>query len=554
MRWILWLLTAGCLAQAQAPLFDRFFDEYYFHFYPTAGTSAGFHQYDPKLEDYSQAAVRERVTVLRQFEKQFAALPASADRDLVLGKIRADLLELESIRQWETNPDTYSGGITNSIFLIMSRTFAPAADRLGSVIAREKQMPAVFVAARKNLKNPPRIYTEIAIEQLPGIISFFEKDVPLAFREVRDKALLADFQKCNQGVTAALRSYQDFLKKDLLPRSHGDFRIGTENYRRKLDYEEMVDIPLDQLLKTGYANLRQNQEAFRQAAKKIDPNKTAMQILGDLQKDHPTGAELLASFRNVLAGLRDFIVQRRIVDIPSPVMPIVEETPPFMRALTSASMDTPGPYEKVATEAFFNITLPEATWPKRQVEEHLESFNRGTIISTAIHEAYPGHYVQFLWMKQAPSKTRKLLGAGSNAEGWAHYCEQMLLDEGYGAGDPKLRLGQLQDALLRNARYIAGIEMHTGKMTFDQGVDFFVKEGYQTRANAERETKRGTSDPTYLVYTLGKLEILKLRDDYKRRQGAKFTLREFHDNFMKQGYPPVKIVRRALLGNDTPVL
>lgn len=225
-----------------------------------------------------------------------------------------------------------------------------------------------------------------------------------------------------------------------------------------------------------------------------------------------------------------------------------------MRALTSASMDTPGPFEKVATEAFFNVTLPEANWPKQKIEEHLESFNRGTIISTAIHEAYPGHYVQFQWIKQAPSKARKLLGAGSNAEGWAHYCEQMMLDEGYGAGDPKLRLGQLQDALLRNARYIVGVEMHTGKMTFDQGIDFFVKEGYQTRANAERETKRGTSDPTYVVYTLGKLEILKLREDYKKMQGAKFTLREFHDNFMKQGFPPVKIVRRTLLGRDTPVL
>ena len=542
------------LTQAQDPLFERFFDEYYFRYYPTAGTSAGFHQYDSKLEDYSKAGVSARTAALRQFEKHFAALSPSADRDLVLGRIRADLLELEKIRSWEKNPDVYSSGITNSVFVIMSRAFAPPDDRLRSVIARENQMPAVFASARENLKAPPRIYTEIALEQLPGIIRFFEKDVPLAFQKVRDAALLADFQRSNQAVIRELRGYQRFLEADLLPRSNGDFRIGAENYRRKLEYEEMVDIPLDRLLKIGYANLRENQEAFRQVAKRIDPSKTAMQILEDLQKDHPAGNELLQSFRSVLAGLRDFIMLHKIIDIPSPVMPKVEETPPFMRALTSASMDTPGPYEKVATEAFFNVTLPEANWPKRQVEEHLESFNRGTIISTAIHEAYPGHYVQFLWVKEAPSKTRKLLGAGSNAEGWAHYCEQMMLDEGYGAGDPKLRLGQLQDALLRNARYIVGIQMHTGKMTFDQGVDFFVKEGYQTRANAERETKRGTSDPTYLVYTLGKLEILKLREDYKKVQGAKFTLRDFHDNFMKQGFPPVRIVRRALLGNDSAVL
>jgi uncharacterized protein (DUF885 family) len=257
----------------------------------------------------------------------------------------------------------------------------------------------------------------------------------------------------------------------------------------------------------------------------------------------------------VLGGLRDFITAHHIVTIPSQVMPIVEETPPFMRATTFASMDTPGPFENVAKEGFFNVTLPEATWSKQQIEEHMAGFNRGTIVSTAVHEVFPGHYVQFLWLKDAPmTKVRKLIGCSSNAEGWAHYTEQMMLDEGYGNGDPMLRLGQLQDALLRNARYIVGIQMHTGHMTYDQAVDFFVKEGYQTRANAEVETKRGTADPTYLYYTLGKLEILKLRDDYKRMKGAAFSLEQFHDAFLKQGFPPIKIVRRALLGNDSPVL
>jgi len=252
--------------------------------------------------------------------------------------------------------------------------------------------------------------------------------------------------------------------------------------------------------------------------------------------------------------LKDYITANKIIAIPSPVLPIVEETPPFMRALTTASMDTPGPYEKVAKEAFFNVTLPEASWTPKQIEEHMEGFNRGTIISTAVHEAYPGHYVQFLWMQTIPSKVRKLLGANSNAEGWAHYCEQMMLDEGYGNGDLKLRLGQLQDALLRDARYIVGIQMHTGVMTYNQGIDFFVNEGYQSRTNGERETKRGTSNPTYLYYTLGKLEIMKLREDYKKMRGSAFTLEEFHDRFMREGTPPIKIVRKALLGNDSPVL
>jgi uncharacterized protein (DUF885 family) len=541
-------------AESWDSLVDRFFDQADFHFNPSAGTSAGFHQYDAMLEDFSRDSIRQQVAVLKQYEREVSGFPLSADREIVLGSIRSALLDLESIRSWETNPDRYSSTASNAVFVIMSRNFAPPSERLKSVIARERQMPKMFEAAHANLKNPPRIYTEVAIEQLPGIISFFEKDVPLAFHGVTDRVLLDQFHEANATVIRELQRYEAFLKNDLLPRSKGDFRIGAENYRKKLLYDEMVEIPLDRLLQIGYANLRQNQELFRETAKKIDPKRTPQQILEDAEKDHPAADKLLDAFRDTLGGLRGYITAHRIVTIPSPVPPIVEETPPFMRALTTASMDTPGAYEKVAKEAFFNVTLTEKNWTPAHIEEHLQMFNRGVITSTSIHETYPGHYVQFLWVQSAPSKVRKLLGASSNAEGWAHYCEQMMIDEGYGGGDLKLRLGQLQDALLRNARYIVGIQMHTGQMTFDQAVDFFVKEGMQTRSTAEVESKRGTSDPTYLYYTLGKLEILKLREDYRKMRGAAFSLQEFHDTFLKQGFPPVKVVRRAMLGDDSPVL
>lgn len=552
-------------AQAQEgnwdALVDRFFAQAQFRFDPTSGTSAGFHQFDTMLEDFSRQSIQQHVDVLRQYEREVQNFPAarltpeqSADRELILGTIRSGLLDLESIRAWEKDPDHYSSTATNAIFVIMSRSFAPQDERLKSVIARERRMPAMFAAARANLKNPPRIYTEIALEQLPGIVSFFQKDVPLAFTAVKDRALLDQFHQTNAAVIRELQAYEMFLKNDLLARSKGDFRLGADVYRKKLLYDEMVDIPLDKLLEIGYANLRRNQQAFRDTAKKIDPTKTPQQILEQAEKDHPAPDKVLEAFRNTLGGLRDYINQHHIVTIPSPVLPIVEETPPFMRALTTASMDTPGPYEKVAKEAFFNVTLPEKNWTPQHVEEHLEGLNRGTIASTSIHETYPGHYVQFLWVQSAPSKVRKLLGANSNAEGWAHYCEQMMIDEGYGGGDLKLRLGQIQDALLRNARYIVGIQMHTGQMTFEQGVDFFVKEGMQTHSTALVETKRGTSDPTYLYYTLGKLEILKLREDYRKMRGPSFNLQEFHDSFLKQGFPPIKIVRRAMLKNDSPVL
>jgi uncharacterized protein (DUF885 family) len=540
-------------AQSFPQQVDRFFDEF-FKFNPTLGTQTGFHQYDTQLEDYSRAGVEAQVKFLHRAEQQFAAGPPSPDRDFLLARIRAALLDFERVRTWERNPDMYSSGLTSSVYVIMSRNFASQPDRLKSVIARERLMPAVFDAARANLKNPPRIYTSIAIEQLPGIVSFFQNDVPAAFNKVTDAKLLDGFHKSNDAVIDALKRYQAFLQNDLIARSNGDFRLGADLYAKKLLYEEMVDLPLPKLLEIGYADLRRNQKALLDTARKINSRRSPHQILEQATHDYPAPDHLLQAFRDVLGGLKDYITTKKIVTIPSPVLPILQETPPFARALTTASMDTPGAYEKVAKEAYFNVTLPEKTWSGQQVQEHMEGFNRGTIISTAVHEAYPGHYVQFLWIQNLTSKPRKILNANSNVEGWAHYCEQMMLDEGYGNGDLKLRLGQLQDALTRNARYIVGIEMHTGKMTYEQGIDFFVKEGYQSRTNGERETKRGTADPTYLYYTLGKLEILKLREDYRKMKGAAFTLGEFHERFMQEGPVPIKIMRKAMLGDDSPVL
>ncbi|HEV2116338.1 MAG TPA: DUF885 domain-containing protein [Terriglobales bacterium] len=576
------LMSANLFGQNPAPAastpafdaqYDRLVDEYfdaYFNLHPTEGTSAGFHQYDAQLEDFSRPGLDREVAFLRSFQQKFAGIHppsrplAAADLELLRSSIAGQLLDLENIRMWEKDPDQYSSFVSASAFTIMSRNYASQEQRLRSLVARERQMPAVFAAARHNLRNPPRVYTEVALEQMPGIIGFFRKDVPAAFSKVKDAKLLSDFHSANQAVVAALENYQNYLKEDLLPVSQGDFRIGAENYRKKLLDDEMVDLPIERLLEIGFADLHRNQQALKATAAKIDAQRTPQQILDGLQKDHPAPGQLLEAFRSVLGGLKSYIIAHHIVTIPSPVLPIVEETPPFARALTFASMDTPGAYENKAKEAYFNVTLPEASWPRERVQEFMAGFNRGTIISTAVHEVYPGHYTQFLWVQAAPSKVRKLIYSNSNAEGWAHYCEQMMLDEGYGRtpGVPldkdtaflQLRLGQLQDALLRDARYIVGIEMHTGKMTFDQGVDFFVKEGYQTRAVAEVETKRGTSDPTYLVYTLGKLEIMKLRDDYKKMKGSSFNLQEFHDQFMKQGGVPVKLIRKTMLGNDSPVL
>ena len=556
--------SLGLVAQTSSSDFDKLIDETFdsiYKFNPSNATGDGFHQYDTQLEDMAKASVAAETAAYKSSLAKLEAFPrtglsesSSADLDFLIARLRSRLLELETIQLWRRDPDVYTSTATSSIFLLMSRKFASQEERLRSVIAREKLIPGLLDEARKNLSDVPHVYTQVAIDDLANTPGFYQNDVPKAFANVKDAKLLAEFQASNANVIAAFKKYETFLKEQLLPVSKGDFRLGAENYRKKLLYEEMVDIPLDRLLEIGYADLRRNQQRVKEVAALVDSKKSPREVMQDLQKDHPAAEQVLPTFRNTLGGLKKFIEDKQIVTIPSDVFPIVEDTPPFERALTSASMDTPGAYEKVAKEAYFNVTPVEKTWTPQRAEQWLQAFNRGTIVSTAIHEVYPGHYTQFLWVQQAPSKVRKILACSSNAEGWAHYTEQMMLDEGYGSGDPKLRLGQLLDALLRDARYISGIEMHTGKMTLEQSKQFFIDEGYQTPAVADQESKRGTSDATYLYYTLGKLQILKLREDYKAMKGDEFSLKEFHDEFMRQGAVPVKIIRKAMLGNDSPTL
>jgi uncharacterized protein (DUF885 family) len=563
-------LSADGAPQTFHFLSEQYFSDVYFHFAPTNATSLGLHQYDSQLEDYSAANIQKQIAALHIYEKKVEAIDPSAldasiagDREILLNNIHSQLLTLEVIRPWEKNPDIYSSGITSSAFVIMERPYASANIRLKSLVEREKLMPQVLLEARKNLKNPPHIYTEIALEQIDGLVSFFQTDIPSAFAEATDADTKAAFANSNAAVIEALKSYGTWMKSDLLPRSNGDYKLGADTFAKKLRYDEMVDIPLDRLLGIAFDDLHKNQAEFARIAKEVDPTKTPQQVLAELATIHPAPEKLLNAFQDTFSSLISFIDTHHIITIPSKVEPTLEETPPFMRATTQASMDPPGPFETRSTKAYFNVTLPEKSWTPEHIAEHMAAFNVGTVISTSVHEAYPGHYVQFLWMPQFPSNTRKVLGANTNIEGWAHYCEQMMLEQGYGqpgAGakterEAKLiRLGQLQDALLRDARFVNSIKLHTGQFTFDQAVDFFATDGYQSRSIALVETKRGTADATYLYYTLGKLEIMKLRADMMKKQGASFNLEQFHNDFMRQGFAPIKIIRKAMLHDDSPVL
>jgi uncharacterized protein (DUF885 family) len=523
---------------------------------PSEATDLGIHTYDSEMDDVSQAAVVAQSKALADFASRVNAidpaslsLDAQLDREQLLHAFNAGILANDSIRQWVKNPDMYSSVVTNAAYVIMKRPFAPAADRLKALIAREQRMPAALDEARKNLSNPPEIYTKIALEQIDGNIGFFKSDVPAAFDEVKDEQLRAAFTKSNGAVIAALGAYKTYLQNTVLPASKGNYAFGADVYRMALSANEMIDLPLDRLLDIAERDRQKNESAFQETAKKIDPSKPAEQVLADLQKDHPAPPKLLQTTQGMLDSLRQFIESHHIITIPpGSETATVKETPPFMRSTTSASMDTPGPFEPAKLPGRYNMTLPDPSMPPAKQEEFMGQWYAAAISNVSVHEVYPGHYVQFLYAKQFPSDVRKVFGANTNIEGWAHYSEQMMLDEGFHADDPRYRLAQLQDALLRDVRFIAGIKMHTQGMTWQEAAKLFETEGHQPGPVAESEAKRGTADALYGYYTMGKLMILKLREDYKAKTGSSYTPQGFHDAFIKIGPLPLPLVRRAMLG------
>ena len=402
---------------------------------------------------------------------------------------------------------------------------------------------------RANIDNPPREFTDLAIGMGDGAIDFFRDSVPDWAREAagKDAELLAEFDAADAAVVKSLEDGVGWMKKDLLPRSRGRYAIGADNFARKLLDEEMVDTPLEKLLAIGEANLQRDHEAFVATARKIDPNKTPAEVMKAVSDDHPSESDLIPAARRTIEKTRQFLIDRHIVTVPSEVRPTVLETPPFARNGVFASMDTPGAYETKATEAFYYVTPTEKDWTPKHKEEHLRLYNKPVMQIITIHEAFPGHYIQFLNAKHYPTKTRKLVGCDTNIEGWAHYTEQMMVEEGYGDGDPKIRLAQLSEALLRDCRFVVGIKLHTQGMTVEQGAASIEKEGFQEPPTAYEEARRGAYNPTYLYYTLGKLQIYELREDYRRAKGKDFKLETFHNEFVRQGGIPVKLIRGILL-------
>ena len=536
--------------------FSKFVDDYFdarFAYLPTQGTDAGFHQYDSKFEDRSRRRIEARIVELRTFLARLQAMDSSKlsfddaiDAQALEGQIRGFLLDQDTIRTWERNPMGYAGLPGGAADSLIKRSFAPPAERLRSLVARLKVMPPIYDAAKANLVNPPKEFTDLAIRMSKGSVGYFSGTVATWAKDAAgsDAVLKKEFDDANARVVAATRDFAAWLEKDLLPRSKGSYAIGAPNFLAKMKYDEGVEIPLAELLAKGQAQLAKDYAAFVETAKRIDPSKTPAQVMKSLSDEHPKPETLISSVARSVEGARRYLVEKDLVTIPSEVRPKVTETPPFARSGSFASMDTPGAYETKATEAFYYVTPVEPEWDAKHQEEHLRLYNPYVVSIIDVHEVWPGHYLQFLYAPRFPTKTRKLVFCGTNAEGWAHYGEQMMVDEGFGGGDPKYRLAQLQEALLRDCRYVVGIQLHTQGMSVEDGAKVFVEKGFQEPANAYEEARRGAYNPTYLYYTFGKIQIQELRDEYRAKKGA--SLKQFHDAFVAQGGLPIALVRKIL--------
>jgi uncharacterized protein (DUF885 family) len=521
---------------------------------PEAATEDGDHRFDDRLSDLSLPGIRAKIRHARDWKARFAGLRTAlsaaneADREWLVAQLDGELLWNEEVKSYRSDPGAYMP--TSAIYSLIKRDFGPLRERMLSVTARERAALANLQNARRNLDSAStsKVAIDITLEQMPATIGFFRNDVVLAFSTLPNDDAKRDFMRANDQLIGAITGYQQWLTAFRV-KAAGGIRLGPHAFRRMLADDDMVYTPTGRLAEMGRRELARLQVQFKQTAALIDRHRPAEEVYRSLSSRHPQPAQLIPTVSAGLGEIRAFVIEHHIATIPSAQQPLVRETPPFARATTFASMDTPGPLEKHASEAYFYVTLPDPSWPPKRVEQLLEFFSGPAISDTSTHEVYPGHFVQFLDNRDNPDLVRSLYYSGANVEGWAFYCEQMMLDEGLHGDAPEYRLAQLQLALQRVCRYLVAIAMHTGSMTMAQAGEFFRVNAYMTPNNAMVEALRGTQDPGYLRYQLGKFMILKLRADVRRKQGAAFELGKFHDAFLAQGGLPIRLIRRAILGS-----
>ena len=525
--------------------------------HPTHATLDGVHTHDDLLEDVSRQAIDTETHALSGYLRRLDEIHLDAltpverlEHRMLTANLQGRMFELEAVRTWEKNPQHYSDLLASSLAGQTLFFHAPASERARRVLSKLRQAPRLMQAARDNIKDPPGIYVKVGIETMRGALKFIDEELPRAFKDVDDLHLLGDLADAQAEASQAVGSYVDYLETELAPKARASFRLGKDKFEQKLRLEEGLTMPVDRLLTIATRELKATQEAFKSLAGRMNGG-DPLETWARTKAAHPAPGELVTKGREQLDELATFLERQSIVTLPPGEKITVAPTPDFYR-WSFASMWTPGPFEGKPTQAYYYVTDIDPSWSAERQEEHLRDFNYPTLWAISIHEVYPGHFLHYQHLRQVESKVRKsiLFSPASFVEGWAHYCEQMMLDVGFRREDQALRLGQLAEALIRLARFVVSIRLHAEDMSVEQGVRIFRDESFMEEGGARREAERGTFDPTYLVYSVGKLMLLKLRRDYQERVGKKFSLRDFHDALLRNGTGTFAVHRQLMLGEQ----
>jgi len=529
---------------------DHFLNDY-FAANPTTAVYQGKHEYDGKFPDWSDEGLKKEVARLKA-EREKAAAFKDADlddrqkfeRDYLVAQIDKEVFWRETADQPHTNPYYYSDSLDPDVYV--SRPYAPLEQRIKSYTTYAKNVPAALEQIKATLKPPmAKNLIKIGRQTIGGLADFYDKDVVKIFDPVKDEQSQKDFKEANAAASKAIRDFDAWLGEQEKTGTDA-FALGPDKFKTMLKQTEGVDIDLAKLEEVAKADLQRNLDALKTECDKFAPGMSLKECSDKASASKAPGTDVVAAATTQLADLKKFVQEKDLVSMPGTEELKVAQAPPY-KAWNFAYINIPGPYETGLPSVYY-VSPPDPTWPKEKQDSYVPG--KGSLLFTSVHEGIPGHFVQFLHANRSKSKFGQVFVGYAFAEGWAHYTEEMMYDAGLGAGDPELHIGQLQEALLRNVRFISAIGLHTKGMTVDESRKMFLEQGMQDEGSAEQQANRGTFDPAYLNYTMGKLMIRKLRDDWCASRGGKTAWKQFHDAFLSYGGPPIPLVRKAMMGPD----
>ncbi|TFB10502.1 DUF885 domain-containing protein [Candidatus Marinimicrobia bacterium MT.SAG.3] len=526
------------------------FMESYFVANPTFAVAAGRHEFDGVLPDWSSATIDANIAKLNSqrhaamaFESSNLSDEQRFEREYLVSIIDKELFQLEKVKLPYNNPLYYYWQFDPDVYI--SREYAPLEVRMAAYTKYANALPLAVEQAMANLKSPmPRTFANLAHTAFGGLAKYYRDDVPIVFAEVGDSVLQSEFRAANSLAIEAMTKLDDWVVAQL-PDATEDFALGAELYQEMLWATERVDVPIAELKKVGEADLQRNLDALRSACAEYAPDMTLHDCIAKMRSMKNEGGAVEGA-RQQLEGLRTFLIENEVVSIPGTELALVDEAPSYA-SWNFAYINIPGPYEEGLPSVYY-IAPPDEAWSEEEKNDYLPG--NADLLFVSVHEIWPGHFLQFLHSNRSRSKFGQVFVGYAFAEGWAHYTEEMMWEAGYSDGDPEIHIGQLQNALLRNVRLLSSIGMHTEGMTVEESYTMFREKAYQDHGNAEQQSARGTYDPPYLNYTMGKLMIRKIREDWMKTNGTEATWKEFHDKFLSFGGPPIPLIRKAMLGDE----